>query len=279
MQRVDALKYFILRHYGGIYIDMDNVLPPITPFLSSPKCISRTNWLVQGCLDSLEPLRYYPVFVTDNAQNTLDNNIMGAAPHHPFFEYVTNHIWTYSLFWYPYPYLSVMYNSGQWFFTDMWEKYHDKVTPINWNPFTSHNELQDEGKRGKQLYRVIMDNRRGAEPWVFWNEGAGLTWQDWDYGLWMGITEKMDKIIRIVVMAVSGTTLVVGLIIWKCCLGRRKAMGGGASAAAANIMKNNGAKARAGLKTVADLLSPVLSPVKGKASGDVGFGKTDHELV
>jgi mannosyltransferase OCH1-like enzyme len=25
VQRVDALKYFIMRHYGGIYVDMDNV--------------------------------------------------------------------------------------------------------------------------------------------------------------------------------------------------------------------------------------------------------------
>lgn len=25
VQRVDAMKYFVLRHYGGIYIDMDNV--------------------------------------------------------------------------------------------------------------------------------------------------------------------------------------------------------------------------------------------------------------
>jgi mannosyltransferase OCH1-like enzyme len=28
VQRVDALKYFIMRHYGGIYVDMDNVSMP-----------------------------------------------------------------------------------------------------------------------------------------------------------------------------------------------------------------------------------------------------------
>ena len=25
IQRIDALKYFILRHFGGIYVDLDNV--------------------------------------------------------------------------------------------------------------------------------------------------------------------------------------------------------------------------------------------------------------
>lgn len=25
IQRVDVLRYFLLRHYGGIYLDMDNV--------------------------------------------------------------------------------------------------------------------------------------------------------------------------------------------------------------------------------------------------------------
>lgn len=29
VQRVDSVKYFILRHYGGIYIDLDNVGHPI----------------------------------------------------------------------------------------------------------------------------------------------------------------------------------------------------------------------------------------------------------
>lgn len=25
IQRIDVLRYFLLRHYGGIYLDMDNV--------------------------------------------------------------------------------------------------------------------------------------------------------------------------------------------------------------------------------------------------------------
>lgn len=29
VQRVDAVRYFLLLHYGGIYIDLDNVRPPL----------------------------------------------------------------------------------------------------------------------------------------------------------------------------------------------------------------------------------------------------------
>jgi inositol phosphorylceramide mannosyltransferase catalytic subunit len=196
--------------------------------------------------------------VTDSTQGSLNNNILGAVPHHPFYEYVTYHIWAYSLFYYPYPYVAVMYNSGQWFFTSMWEKYHDKVTPYSWNPlhlFKAHEEHSNN-----QLYRVIMDNRRGAEPWVFWNEGAGLTWQDWDFTKFNDIGEHAPRILRIAAAVEITFSLLSALVLWKCCFRRRKAV------------KNN-AQASSGLKTVAAL----LSPSKGKSVDP--FKKEDHELV
>ncbi|OKL57075.1 hypothetical protein UA08_07418 [Talaromyces atroroseus] len=209
-----------------------------------------------------KPLRYYPVFVTDSNQGSLDNNILGAVPHHPFYEYVTNHIWTYSLFHYPYPYVAVMYNSGQWFFTSMWEKYHDKVSPWSWNP--SHHfgagKKQGNSHDKNQLYRVIMDNRRGAEPWVFWNEGAGLTWQDWDFSMFMPVGEVSSRIIRTAITVTIAFSLISALVLWRCLFRRRKAV------------KNN-AQSSSSLKSVVAL----LSPAKGK--GGESSKKEDHELV
>jgi inositol phosphorylceramide mannosyltransferase catalytic subunit len=40
VQRVDALRYFLMLHYGGIYIDLDNVSISPPPFLSPPSFIS-----------------------------------------------------------------------------------------------------------------------------------------------------------------------------------------------------------------------------------------------
>lgn len=239
------MKYFIMRHEGGIYIDMDN-----------------------GCLESLEPLRYYPVFVTDNIQATLDNNILGAVPNHPFFEFVTNHIWAYSFFYYPWPYMAIMYNSGQWFFTSMWEKYHDVVAPRSWNPF--HRDIPAaaaaKSNNDNQLFRVIMENRRGAEPWVFWNEGAGLTWESWDYGAFMWIGEHAEEVIRMVVGVTIAVSLIIGLIVWRCCCYNRRRK-------AVKISNGSGGAAGSSLKSVAAL----LSPVKGKSGGEVY--KNDHELA
>lgn len=28
VQKIDALRYFLMRHYGGIYVDLDNVRRP-----------------------------------------------------------------------------------------------------------------------------------------------------------------------------------------------------------------------------------------------------------
>ncbi|EEA21173.1 hypothetical protein TMatcc_001174 [Talaromyces marneffei ATCC 18224] len=242
VQRVDALKYFIMRHYGGIYIDMDN-----------------------GCLESLEPLRYYPAFVTDGGEGPLFINILGAAPHHPFYEYLTNNIWAYNLFYYPFPYLAVSYNSGRWFFTSMWEKYHDSVNRRNWNLVHSAGEGADQihtdTTNKNQLYRVVMESRRGAEPWVFWNEGAGLTWEDWDFSIFHWIGENAAKVIRITVAVTASLSLLTGLVVWKCCCKRRKA-------------KSN---ATGGLKSVAALLTPVLTPAKEKRVEF--FFKKGHDMV
>ncbi|EED20773.1 mannosyl phosphorylinositol ceramide synthase CSH1, putative [Talaromyces stipitatus ATCC 10500] len=245
VQRVDTLKYFIMRHYGGIYVDMDN-----------------------GCLESLEPLRYYPAFVTDGIEGPLFINILGAVPHHPFYEYLTNNLWTYNLFYYPLPYLTISYNSGRWFFTSMWEKYHDRVNWMNWNLIHSAGEGADQIHASKinenQLYRVVMESRRGAEPWVFWNEGAGLTWQDWDYSMFSSIGQDAAKIIRIATAVTISLSILTPLVIWRCCCRSRKA-------------KHN---TTGGLKTVAALLTPVLSPVLGSREKRADyFIKKGHDIV
>lgn len=267
VQRVDSLKYFIMRHYGGIYVDMDNVSPHLTTSV-----FSQENHLTgqQGCLESLEPLRYYPAFTTDGGEGPLFINILGAAPHHPFYEYMTNNIWAYNLFYYPLPYLTVSYNSGRWFFTSMWEKYHDSVNRRNWNLVHSAGEGADQihtsdANNKDQLYRVLMENRRGAEPWVFWNEGAGLTWEQWDFSIFHWIGENAAKVIRIAVAVTVCLSLLTSLVVWRCCCRGRK-------------VKSN---ATGGFKSVAALLTPVLSPVltPAKEKRVEFFFKKGHDMV
>ncbi|OAF61289.2 hypothetical protein VC83_02082 [Pseudogymnoascus destructans] len=147
VQKIDALRYFAIRHFGGIYIDLDN-----------------------GCTASLEPLRYYPAWVTDGGCGALSNNILGGEANHPYWVLMTESIISYA--WnYPLPYLTISYATGQWFETEIWEKYHRQLP-----------------KDKPVLARIIMDGRPGASPWVFFTQTRGGTWDNWDNLLfkWIG---------------------------------------------------------------------------------------------
>jgi len=147
VQKIDALRYFLMLHYGGIYIDLDN-----------------------GCKASLEPLLYYPTWVTDGGKGALSNNILAAAPGHPFWQLLTNSMISYA--WhYPLPYLAVSYATGQWFETAIWEEYHRNLPEVE-----------------PPLTRIMMDMDPGAARWVFFSQERGGTWDQWDNGVfkWIG---------------------------------------------------------------------------------------------
>ncbi|PHH93326.1 hypothetical protein CDD83_7111 [Cordyceps sp. RAO-2017] len=139
VQRVDALRYFLLRHFGGIYMDLDN-----------------------GCRANLEPLLYYPAWVTDGGQGALSNNILGAEPEHPFWILMTDSIkaWAGD---FVLPYITISYATGQWYETDMWQIYHASKPASD-----------------PDLLRVMMDMRPTGAPWVFFTAGRGGTWDNWD---------------------------------------------------------------------------------------------------
>jgi hypothetical protein len=79
---------------------------------------------------------------------------------------------------YLFPYITICYASGQWFQTAIWEAYH-KALPSHKN--------EDETNEGR-LYRIMMDSRPGADPWVFFIAGRGETWVNWDnyFFKWIG---------------------------------------------------------------------------------------------
>jgi mannosyltransferase OCH1-like enzyme len=129
--------------------------------------------LDNGCSASLEPLLYYSVFVTDGGHGALSNNILGAVPNHPFWRKLTGRIQSYA--WkYPLPYLTVHWGTGQWFETATWEEYHADL------------------KAGEEpLTRVMMDMRPGADRWVFFTQGRGGTWNQWDNELMMFVGDHI----------------------------------------------------------------------------------------
>ncbi|KAI0972465.1 nucleotide-diphospho-sugar transferase [Xylaria arbuscula] len=195
IQRVDVIRYFALRHFGGIYIDLEN-----------------------GCNLNLDPITYLPAFTTFGGHGTLSNNIIGGEPNHPLFFLFSESLMSWNWNWIL-PYVTVSYASGQWYVTAMWEKYHRLLA--------ADGIVQGFGGDGwATLQYISMDMRPGApDPYLFWNQQHGGTWDNWDspwFG-WLGNNIKLvlsEVAAGIFVLAMS----ITGCIICCRCLRRRRTM-------------------------------------------------------
>ncbi|KAI9808695.1 MAG: hypothetical protein M1825_003847 [Sarcosagium campestre] len=99
IQRADAIRYFVLAHYGGVYIDLDD-----------------------GCNRRLDPLLSYPAWLRRTVPTGISNDAMGAVPQHPFFLRVIDSLQNYDRNW-QVPYITVMYSTGPLFLSVIWKEY------------------------------------------------------------------------------------------------------------------------------------------------------------
>ncbi|GMM56463.1 hypothetical protein DAKH74_030790 [Maudiozyma humilis] len=99
MQRFNAMKYFALYHYGGVYIDLDD-----------------------QCLRKVDPLLYSAAFVRKATPMGISNDIIGARVKHPFFLKLINSLQRYNKNWYI-PYLTILSSTGPLFVSIVWKRY------------------------------------------------------------------------------------------------------------------------------------------------------------
>ncbi|KAH7393557.1 nucleotide-diphospho-sugar transferase [Cadophora sp. MPI-SDFR-AT-0126] len=107
IQRADAIRYFILAHYGGIYIDLDD-----------------------GCNRRLDPLLSYPAWARRTLPTGISNDAMGSVPQHPFFLHVIESLASYNRNWFM-PYITVMYSTGPLFLSVLWVEYMRETRPAS----------------------------------------------------------------------------------------------------------------------------------------------------
>lgn len=103
IQRADTIRYFVLSHYGGIYIDLDD-----------------------GCNRRLDPLLDHPFFARMTTPTGISNDVLGSAPNHPFLDYIIQHLQQYDRNWWL-PYVTVMYSTGPLFVSCMWSEWLSQV--------------------------------------------------------------------------------------------------------------------------------------------------------
>lgn len=99
IERADAIRYFILSHFGGIYIDLDD-----------------------GCARNLDPLLTVPAFVRKTLPTGISNDVMGSVPNHPFFAKAISMLKAYQRNWIV-SYVTIMFSTGPLFLSVVWKQY------------------------------------------------------------------------------------------------------------------------------------------------------------
>lgn len=102
IQRVDAIKYFILLHHGGFYLDLDI-----------------------ACRRSLAPIQPFPAWVPRARPLGLNNDALAFRPKHPAMEKMTKTLKPRNknlIF----PYLTIFWSTGPQFTTDVLKLWFDE---------------------------------------------------------------------------------------------------------------------------------------------------------
>ncbi|KAJ6438872.1 MIPC synthase [Purpureocillium lavendulum] len=142
-QRTDVLSYLLVRHFGGIYIDLHI-----------------------RCDASLEPLLFYPAWVAYPGTGALSNDIIAGEPRHPFWMLMTATSTSTSTSTSAakgkqppsvLPRITAHSSTGPWYVTEMWERYH-----------------AEKSSSSPDLMLLSVDEQTpGGAPGVFFHGGEG----------------------------------------------------------------------------------------------------------
>ncbi|KAI0796735.1 nucleotide-diphospho-sugar transferase [Abortiporus biennis] len=175
IQRADAIRYFILYHYGGVYIDLDI-----------------------GCVRPLDPLLAYPVILPRTIPVGVSNDLMFAEKGHPFMAQTIHNLVTFDHSWvlnYP----TVMFSTGPMFLSAQYGIYTASHPPTKDVPGGEVRILP------KSLYGK---NAKPEEaPHTFFSHYYGSSWHA-DDAAFIGFLGKWGKALMWVGLAV----LLIGVI-------------------------------------------------------------------
>lgn len=146
IQRADAIRYFVLARYGGVYIDLDD-----------------------GCNRPLDPLLSYPAFARRTKPTGISNDVLGAVPQHPFFLGVIKEIAGYDRSWLL-PYITIMGSTGPLFLSVIWRR------------FSAAGHNFGDGMDGGRI-RLIFPEEYNDHAWSFFTHHVGNSWHSYDVDL------------------------------------------------------------------------------------------------
>ncbi|KAK2466290.1 hypothetical protein APHAL10511_001932 [Amanita phalloides] len=145
IQRADAIRYFVLYHYGGIYLDLD-----------------------VGCNRPLDPLLVHQVILPKTIPVGLSNDLMFSEKSHPFLKQTIHNLIAFNYNWilnYP----TVMFSTGPMFLSMQYGLYVSKY------PATANSEIRI---LPKTLYG--KNANPGEAPISFFSHYYGSSWHSDD---------------------------------------------------------------------------------------------------
>ena len=172
IQRADAIRYFVLYHFGGVYIDLDI-----------------------GCLRPVDPLLIYPVILPKTIPVGVSNDLMFAERHHPLLEQTIHNLINFDHSWvlnYP----TVMFSTGPMFLSAQYGLY----TAAHRN-----TAFQDIRILPKALYG--KNAKEDEAPHSFFSHFYGSSWHS-DDAAFIGFLGTWGKVLMWIGLAV----LIIGLL-------------------------------------------------------------------
>lgn len=190
IQRIDALKYFLLWHFGGFYLDMD-----------------------VSCRRALNPLQDYPAWFPRASPMGVNNDLMASRPRHPL-------LWKMIKSLEPrdknliLPWATIFWTTGPRFTTDMLRIWLDKQR---------HGELDassPDKEEEQDKFRVLPTKFYSGE-YTFFGHRPGGSWYGMDV---LVIAWIVSRPYVLLVPVLAG--ILVYLIRTKACLSlsRKKTM-------------------------------------------------------
>lgn len=201
IQRADALRYFLLHHYGGVYLNMD-----IAPYRR---------------LDALLTL---PAFACETTPTGISNDALGSVEGHSFYGFVIENLEGYNRDWGS-PYVTVMASTGPLFLSLVLQKYEEfRSTPFTSRPWSDGAEpaAYREGEGGAADTEmgsvVVLETEEGVTGHNFFWNVEGRSWQGGDEK----VVEWFERHWCVSIVLAIGAVVVVWEGVWSLlCWGGR----------------------------------------------------------
>jgi mannosyltransferase OCH1-like enzyme len=177
IQRADAIRYFVLLHYGGFYVDLDI-----------------------GCARNFDLLRNSgaSVILAKTEPIGFSNDWMAAAPNHPFIKSLVDHLmeWNVNLLT---NYPTVFFSTGPMFLNMlycMWCKSHSSNSISERSISTLSIQAQGQGRFADGIAILAGKHYGGGAAGIsFVAHFHGSSWHSWDAAIIMWIWHHYQSLV------------------------------------------------------------------------------------